>query len=346
MIREAIAQVVAGEALGEADAAAVMEEIMTGMATPSQLGAFLTALRLKGETVDEVTGLARVMREKALHVALPEANTVVDTCGTGGDAAGTFNVSTAAGLVVAASGQPVAKHGNRAASSRCGSADVLEALGVKIELTPEQVEQCIAHVGFGFMFAPAFHPAMRHVGPTRREIGIRTIFNILGPLTNPAGARYQVLGVADPHLVPLMGQALLRLGCARALVVYGEDGVDELSLAGPTHVCEVDGRQGTLRESRVAPADFGLDQHERARVLGGDAARNAALLTDIFAGRETGAPADMVALNAGAALYVTDHADSIGDGVRQARDIMRSGRVTETMAALVARTRQYATATA
>jgi anthranilate phosphoribosyltransferase len=310
------------------------------------LGAFLTALRLKGETVDEVTGLARVMREKALHVALPDAMAAVDTCGTGGDAAGTFNVSTAAGLVVAASGQPVAKHGNRAASSRCGSADVLEALGVKIELTPEQVERCIVDVGFGFMFAPAFHPAMRHVGPTRREIGIRTIFNILGPLTNPAGARYQVLGVADARLVPLMGEALLRLGCARALVVYGEDGVDELSLAAPTHVCEVDGRAGTLREQRVAPADFGLATHERAQVLGGDAAQNAALLGGVFAGKEAGAPADMVALNAGAALYVTGHAASIGDGVRRAHDILRSGRVTDTVQALVAHTRQYATATA
>jgi anthranilate phosphoribosyltransferase len=346
MIREAITQLVAGEALSEADAAAVMEEVMTGMATPSQLGAFLTALRLKGETVDEVTGLARVMREKALHVELPAATTVVDTCGTGGDASGTFNVSTAAGLVAAAGGQPVAKHGNRAASSRCGSADVLEALGVKIELTPEQVQQCIANVGFGFMFAPSFHPAMRHVGPTRREIGIRTIFNILGPLTNPASARYQVLGVADPRLVPLMGEALLRLGCTRALVVYGEDGVDELSLAGPTRICEVDGRQGTLRESRITPADVGLDQHERAHVLGGDAAQNAALLTDVFAGKVSGAPGDMVALNAGAALYVTDRASSIAEGVRQARDIVSSGRVNETVAALVARTRQYAAATA
>jgi anthranilate phosphoribosyltransferase len=344
MIREAIAQLVAGQALDEADAAAAMEEIMTGAATPAQLGAFLTALRLKGETVDEVTGLARVMRAKALHVPLPEATAAVDTCGTGGDASGTFNVSTAAGLVVAASGQPVAKHGNRAASSQCGSADVLEALGVTLELTPERVEQCITEVGFGFMFAPAFHPAMRHVGPTRREIGIRTIFNILGPLTNPAGARYQVLGVADPRLVPLMGEALLRLGCARALVVHGEDGVDELSLAAPTRVCEVDGRQGTLRQSVLAPGDVGLDQRERAQVLGGDAAHNASLLSALFAGQADGAPADMVALNAGAALYVTDHAASIADGVRQARDVLRSGRVAGTVEALVARTRQYAAA--
>src|SRR5579884_1874017 len=218
MIKEAIAHVAAGQSLSEQEAAAVMDEMMSGEATPAQLGAFLTALRLKGETVDEIAGLARVMREKAVHVSIPEGIAPMDTCGTGGDGAGTFNVSTAAGLLVAACGQPVAKHGNRAATSRCGSADVLEALGVKLDLGPEQVASCITKVGFGFMFAPAYHPAMRHVGPTRRELGIRTVFNILGPLTNPAGARYQVLGVADPKLLPLMAAALQRLGCERALV--------------------------------------------------------------------------------------------------------------------------------
>src|SRR5262249_45753843 len=222
MIREAIAHLVAGGTLSEGEAAAAMEEIMTGVATPSQLGSFLTALRLRGETVDELTGLARVMREQALHVSLPTHISAVDPCGTGGDASGTFNVSTAAGLVVAALGQPVAKHGNRAATSQCGSADVLEALGVKLDLGPEQVARCVETGGFGFMFAPAYHPAMPYVGPTRREIGLRTVFNILGPLTNPAGARYQTLGVADAKLLPLMGAALSRLGCARALVVYGE----------------------------------------------------------------------------------------------------------------------------
>ncbi len=228
MIREAITHLVAGGSLSEAEAAGAMEEIMTGVATPSQLGAFLTALRLKGETIEEVTGLARVMREQAVHVSLPEHIRALDTCGTGGDASGTFNVSTAAGLLAAALGQPVAKHGNRAATSHCGSADVLEALGVRLELGPEHVASCVERVGFGFMFAPAYHPAMRHVGPTRREIGIRTVFNILGPLTNPAGARLQVLGVADPRLPRLMGEVLLRLGCERALIVHGEDGVDEL----------------------------------------------------------------------------------------------------------------------
>src|SRR5262245_54417754 len=278
MIREAIGQVVAGGVLSEEDAAETMREIMTGVATTAQLGAFLTALRLRGETADEVTGLARVMREHAVHVPLRHDLRAVDTCGTGGDASGTFNVSTAAGLLVAALGQPVAKHGNRAATSRCGSADVLEALGVKIELGPEHVARCVEQVGFGFMFAPTYHPAMRHVGPTRREIGVRTVFNILGPLTNPAGARYQVLGVADPRLLPLMGEALLRLGCTRALVVYGTDGVDEFSLSAATSVCEVDGAAGALREYTVTPDQFGLSEQPREAVLGGDAQQNASLL--------------------------------------------------------------------
>lgn len=346
MIRDAIAQLVAGGTLSEAEAAAAMEEIMTGIATPSQLGAFLTALRIKGETVDELTGLARVMRDKAVHVSLPTGIKAVDTCGTGGDASGTFNVSTAAGLLVAASGQPVAKHGNRAATSRSGSADVLEALGVKMELGPEQVTHCVEQVGFGFMFAPAYHPAMRHVGPTRREIGIRTVFNVLGPLTNPAGARYQVLGVADPALLRPMGEVLLRLGCARALIVHGEDGVDELSLSAPTRVCDVHGDAGTLEEYTVTPDQVGMQIHPRQEVLGGDAMHNAALLRGLLAGEEAGAPADMVALNAGAALLATDRVNSLAEGVRQARDLLRSGHATRTLDALVATTRALAGVTA
>ncbi|HLY31795.1 MAG TPA: anthranilate phosphoribosyltransferase, partial [Ktedonobacterales bacterium] len=305
MIREAIAHLVAGASLSETEAAATMEEIMTGIATPSQLGAFLTALRLKGETVDEVTGLARVMRAQAVHVPLAEGLHAVDTCGTGGDGAGTFNVSTAAGLVVAAEGQPVAKHGNRAASSKCGSADVLEALGVKLELGPEQVAQCVAQVKFGFMFAPTYHPAMRYVAPTRREIGIRTVFNILGPLTNPAGARYQVLGVADVKLLPLMAEALLRLGCVRALVVHGMDGVDELSLSGPTRVCEVNGATGAVMDYTITPDGVGLAERPREAVRGGDAQQNAQVMRAVLGGKEAGPVAEMTALNAGAALFVT-----------------------------------------
>lgn len=334
MIREAIGQVVAGGELSEEDAAETMREIMTGVATPAQLGAFLTALRLRGETADEVTGLARVMREHAVHVPLRHDLRAVDTCGTGGDAAGTFNVSTAAGLVVAALGQPVAKHGNRAATSQCGSADVLEALGVKLDLGPEQVARCVETVGFGFMFAPAYHPAMRHVGPTRREIGVRTVFNILGPLTNPAGARYQTLGVADAKLLPLMGAALSRLGCARALVVYGEDGVDEVSLSAPTRVCEV--AEGQLREYTITPESLGLPERSRDEVRGGDPQQNAALLRGILGGEQDGAPADMVAANAGAALYVTGRAATLKDGAQMARETLRSGKALATLEALSA----------
>ncbi len=342
MIREAIVQLVAGGSLSETEASAAMEEIMTGVATPSQLGAFLTALRLKGETVDEVTGMARAMRAQAVHVPLAEGLHAVDTCGTGGDGAGTFNVSTAAGLVVASEGQPVAKHGNRAASSKCGSADVLEALGVKLELGPEQVAESIEQVKFGFMFAPTYHPAMRYVGPTRREIGIRTVFNILGPLTNPAGARYQVLGVADAKLLPLMAEALLRLGCMRALVVHGMDGVDELSLSGPTRVCEVNGAKGTLQEYTITPESVRLPERPRDAVRGGDAQANAQTMRNVLGGRESGPIAEMVALNAGAALFVTNRADTLADGVRQAQATLHSGRALVTLDALVTTTQALA----
>ncbi len=342
MIREAIASLVAGHTLSEAEATAAMDEIMSGVATPSQLGAFLVALRLKGETVDEVTGMARGMRNAGVHVPLPAQTHAVDTCGTGGDGADTFNVSTAAGLLVAALGQPVAKHGNRAASSRCGSADVLEALGVKLELGPEAVAQCIERTGFGFMFAPTYHPAMRHVGPTRREIGVRTVFNILGPLTNPAGAQYQCLGVADAKLAPLMAQALLRLGCQRALVVYGLDGVDEFSLSGPTLVAEVRGESGDVVEYQVTPESVGLSERPREEIRGGDAQYNAALLRRTLSGEQTDAAADMVALNAGAALYVAGRAASIAEGVRQARDGLRAGRAIPTLDALATTSQRLA----
>ncbi len=343
MIREAIVSLVAGHSLSEAEATAAMDEIMTGVATPAQLGAFLVALRMKGETVDEVTGMARGMRQVGVHVPLPSHTRAVDTCGTGGDAADTFNVSTAAGLVVASLGQPVAKHGNRAASSRCGSADVLEALGVKLDLGPEAVAQCIERTGFGFMFAPLYHPAMRHVGPTRREVGVRTVFNILGPLTNPAGAQYQCLGVADATLAPLMAQALLRLGCARALVIHGMDGIDEFSLSGPTLVAEVRGESGDVVEYQLTPQSVGLSEHPRAEIRGGDAQYNADLLRRTLSGEQGGAAANIVALNAGATLYVAGRAESIGDGVRQAQDALRVGRAIPTLDALITTTQQLAT---
>src|SRR5437016_243943 len=306
MIREAIAQIVAGATLGEDEAEAVMEEIMSGAATQAQMGAFLTALRLRpgGETVEEIAGFARIMREKAVRVHLAEyvSARAMDTCGTGGDGAGTFNVSTAAGILVAAAGAAVAKHGNRSATSRCGSADVLEALGARIDLGPEQVARCVQEVGFGFMFAPAFHPAMKHVGPTRREIGIRTVFNILGPLTNPAHTRYQVLGVADGSLLRKMGAAVLYLGCHHALIVHGEDGIDECSLSAPTRVCEVRSGQ-ELREYIITPEDVGLNRvSDRQPFQGGDPAYNARLLRDLLNEYTESPASDMICLNGGAAL--------------------------------------------
>ncbi len=346
MIREAIVQIAGGATLPENEAALVMEEIMTGMATPSQMAAFLTALRLRhgGETVEEIAGMARVMREKAVRVHLHEKieSEALDTCGTGGDAAGTFNVSTAAGFLAAAAGAKVAKHGNRSATSRCGSADVLEALGAKIELGPEAVATCVHQTGFGFMFAPSYHPAMRYVGPTRREIGLRTVFNVLGPLTNPAHTPYQVLGVPDGSLLRKMGEVLLHLGSKHALIVYGEDGLDECSLGAPTRICEI--RRGLdLKEYTVNPEDFGLRRiNNRAPIQGGDPTRNAQMIRDLFDGNAPGPIADMVCLNAGAALFANDRTSSLHDGVRLAQETLHSDKVRTLLAAFIQSTRQPA----
>ncbi len=340
MIREAISQVAAGATLSEDEAATVMEEIMTGVATPSQLGAFLTALHLRPgrETIEEIAGCARVMRDKAVQVVLTGrvAELATDTCGTGGDGSNTFNVSTGAGLLIAAAGAAVAKHGNRSATSKCGSADVLEALGAHVELGPEQVAACVEQTGFGFMFAPTYHPAMRYVGPTRREIGIRTIFNILGPLTNPAHTPYQMLGVPDASLMRKMGEVLLRMGCRHALIVHGEDGLDECSLAAPTLVCEV--RQGAdLREYTITPEEVGLERiSDRQPLLGGDPAYNASLLKQLLGGEISGPATDMLCLNAGAALFASDRVDSIAEGVRLARATLREGKALRTLNEFVA----------
>ena len=320
MIREAIEQLVNKQDLTLEAAAQVMEEIMTGEATPAQFGAFVTALRLKGETADEIAGMARVMRDKAHQVHYAEA--LVDTCGTGGDASGSFNVSTAAAFVVAAAGLKVAKHGNRAMSSQCGSADVLEALGVKIELTPDQVRRCLDEVGIGFMFAPAFHPAMRFAAGPRREIGIRTVFNILGPLTNPAGASHQVLGVADPAIAPKMAQVLQRLGSVHALVVHGTDGLDEVSICAPTQVWEL--QNGTIREYLISPEEVGLQRSSAEAIKGGTAQENAATLRTIFSGQQ-GALRDMVALNAAAALVAGDKTPDLRAGIQLAQQVIDSG---------------------
>lgn len=322
--------------LSEDESAAVMKAIMTGDASPAQIGAFLAALRIKGETVDEVTGMARVMREQALRVETQ--GVVVDTCGTGGDARGTFNVSTTAAFVVAGAGPKVAKHGNRAMSSGCGSADVLEALGARIDLNPDEVGQCLRETGIGFMFAQVFHPAMKYVAPARREIGIRTVFNILGPLTNPAGARCQLLGVARAELAPMIAAVLSRLGAHHALVVHGDGGLDEISLTGESHVHEV--KDGETREYYVSPEELGLSKAPLEAVKGGTPEENAAKLRSVLAG-EKGPLRDIVTLNSAAALVAADMAADLKDGVRRAAESIDSGAAKERLEAFVAVTNTF-----
>ncbi len=320
MIKEAISALVSGKSLTSEDASKVMEEIMQGEATPAQFGAFVTALRLKGETVDEIVGLARTMRARAIPVTID--GLVVDTCGTGGDGSSTFNISTTAAFVAAGAGLKVAKHGNRAMSSQCGSADVLEALGIKIDLTAEQVQKCLEEVGIGFMFAPSFHPAMKYAAVPRREIGIRTIFNILGPLTNPAGAKAQVLGVAEDSLVEKMAQALHQLGCQHALVVHGEDGLDEITVSGKTHVCEMKG--GHFINYSIHPDDIGLSSADSSSLKGGSARENAELLRNILAGAP-GPKRDAVLMNAAAVLLAGDKVQTLRRGVEVAKNTIDSG---------------------
>ena len=321
MIKETIAKLVAGQSLKMEEAAQVMEEIMSGEVTPAQFGAFVTALRLKGETVEEIAGLAKTMRAKAIPVRV--GGPVVDTCGTGGDGAATFNISTTAAFVVAGAGIKVAKHGNRAMSSQCGSADVLEALGVKLELTAEQVERCLREVGIGFMFAQSFHPAMKYAGAPRREIGIRTVFNILGPLTNPAGPIPQVLGVADGSLLKKMALVLQSLGCRHALVVHGEDGLDEITLTGKSRVCELKGNR--TASYSINPEDYGLSRASLDSLKGGTADDNAALLRSILSGTP-GPQRDAVLMNAAAGLVAGDVASSFQEGLALAREAVDSGQ--------------------
>lgn len=331
MIKEAIAHLAEGRSLAAEQAAQVMLEILEGEATPAQFGALMMALRMKGETAEELTGFASAMRAKVTAVATTRP--VVDTCGTGGDGAQSFNISTAAAMVLAAADVPVAKHGNRAASSRCGSADVLEGLGVKIALSPEQVARSIDEVGFGFMFAPLFHPSMKFAAPLRPQIGTRTVFNLLGPLTNPAGARHQLLGVPHVSFGQKMAEALAGLGTTHALVVSGDGSMDELTLSGPSHVWEV--QHGDVRSYVLDAADLGLQRAPREAIVGGDVPTNVRIIRDVLGGQE-GAPLDAVLLNAGAALYAADRVRSIGEGVACAREIARSGVAARKLEAIVA----------
>lgn len=308
--------------LSAAEAESAMRVIMSGEASPALIGSFLTGLRCKGETVEELLGCASAMRAFALPVRSRHA-LLVDTCGTGGDGAGTFNISTTAAIVVAAAGVPVAKHGNRAASSRCGSADVLEALGVRVDLTPAEVGACLDELGIGFLFAQTHHPAMRHVGPTRRELGFRTVFNLLGPLCNPAGAQVQLVGVPEERLLAPLAEVLLRLGTRRALLVHGADGLDELTLGGPTRVVDAVGG-GSPVVAEVTPESAGLAGAPLAALRGGSAQENAAITLAVLAG-EPGPRQDVVCLNAGAALLAAGAAADLAAGVGRAREAIRDG---------------------
>ncbi len=333
VVTRAIDAVCAGDHLTADHAAAVLAEIMEGRASEVQTGAFLIALRAKGETVPELVGLARTMRSLATPVAT-ERTDLVDTAGTGGGPS-TFNVSTTAALVAAAAGCAVAKHGNRSYTSKCGAAELLDALGVNIELDPAEVGRCIDEIGFGFMFAPRHHKAMAHVVPVRKQLGVRTIFNFLGPLTNPAGAPRQLLGVSDRHYQETIAEALVGLGCERAMVVSAEDGVDEISIAARTRVIEV--KDGGTAEHYVEPGDFGFAMAELEQVAGGTPEENAAISRAVLAG-EPGPRRDLVLLNAGAAIYLGAAAESLGAGVEKAAATVDSGAASELLDRLVAAT--------
>lgn len=334
MIREAIAKVVDRQDLSEQEMVLVMEEIMTGLASDAQIGAFITALRMKGETVAEITGAARVMRQRATPIlAADPDDMLVDIVGTGGDASGTFNVSTTAAFVVAGAGVRVAKHGNRSVSSRCGSADVLEALGVDLDLSPEQIGQCVRQVGIGFMFAPKLHGAMKYAIGPRREIGIRTIFNMLGPLTNPAGANVYLLGVYSAELTEVIARVLVNFGVRRALVVWGEGNVDELTTTAPSRVSEV--ADGTVRTYTITPEEVGLARVTLADVQGGTTPADSALLVSEVLQGGGGPRRDMVLLNAGAALMAAGQAMTLALGMQMAAQVIDSGQAMAKLSALV-----------
>jgi anthranilate phosphoribosyltransferase len=344
MIREAIQAVVDGRSLSLEEAATVMQEIMDGQVTPSQFGAFVTALRLKGETVEEIAGLARTMRAKSVRVNAH--GPLVDTCGTGGDGALTFNVSTTAAFIVAGTGLKVAKHGNRAMSSKAGSADVLEALGTKIELTAAQVEQCLQEVGIGFMYAPAFHPSMKYASAPRREIGIRTVFNILGPLTNPAGAQAQVIGVPAEIYGGKIAQALALLKTRHALIVHGCEGLDEISISGPSKIWELTGQQVTAYT--VSPVDFGFDKVPVAAIRGGTAEDNAHILRRVLDG-EKGPYRDIAVMNAAAGIMAGQKRASGNDNglgnlvqcARKAEEVLDRGYAREKLEHLIRLTKTF-----
>ncbi len=335
MIKEAIAAVVRGDDLTEEQMMEAMEEIMDGRATQAQIGSFITALRMKGERVDEITGAAKVMRARAQKINIKnprEDETILDTCGTGGDSTNTFNVSTATAFVAAGGGARVAKHGNRAVSSQCGSADVLEALGLKLDMGFSHVERCIQELGIGFLYAPLFHVAMKHAAGPRREIGLRTIFNVLGPLTNPAGATAQLLGVYDPDLTETMAHVLERLGIREAFVVCGEGTFDEISICGPTRVSHLKDRE--VKTFTMSPEDYGFKTAAPEAIRGGSARENARAIMEIMEGQR-GPRRDIVLLNAAAAFVAAGLDGDLKAGIQRAKESIDSGRAREKLNSLI-----------
>ena len=322
-MKEFIQKIVEEKNLSGKESEKAMERIMSGEATPSQLGSFLTALRMKGETAEEIAGLAKVMRRFAQKLKPKINGALVDVCGTGGDKIKTFNISTTAMFIVAATGVPVAKHGNRAITSHCGSADVLEELGINLNLEPDKIKEGIEKLGIGFMFAPAHHSAMKYVMPTRKELGIRTVFNILGPLTNPANSRAQLMGVFGPNLTEKLAEVFKLLGLKQAMVVYGEPGLDEISNLGKTKLSEL--KNGKIKTYFVKPEDFGFKKAKAKDLAGGDKKENVKILTDILSGREKGPKRDIVILNSAAGIVVGNKAKDLKQGIKIARDVLGKG---------------------
>lgn len=331
-MKEILSKLVAGNDLTKEEAMKAQEMILSGEATQSQIACFLTALRMKGETLDEITGLAMVLRDKANTIS-PKVDNYVDFVGTGGDCTYSFNISTTSAFVVAAAGVPVAKHGNRSISSKSGAGDVLEALGVNISADPDVVEKCVEEVGIGFMFAPHFNPAMKYVGPVRKEMGIRTVFNILGPLSNPSRAKAMVVGVYSPSLTEVIAGTMANLDVKRGFVVSGEDNMDEFTLTGSSTVSEI--KDGKVETYEITPEQFGLKRCKIEDLQGGDGTVNAQITKGILSGKERGAKREIVLLNAGAALYIGGKAESIEEGIRIAGETIDSGKAMETLEAMV-----------
>ncbi len=337
LFKQALEQILAGQDLNHADMLAVMQQVMGGELTPAQIAGFVIALRAKGESVDEISAAATVMRQLSTKVEIADRTHLIDTCGTGGDGIQTFNVSTVSAFIAAAAGAKVAKHGGRSVSSTCGSADVLEALGVNVNLTPDQVAKCVDEIGIGFMFAPNHHSAMKHAAPVRRELGVRTIFNLLGPLTNPASAKRQVMGVFDKNLTGKLAQVLQKLGSEHVLVVHGADGMDEISFTGDTLVAEL--KEGKISEYTLNPAQFGLPLHDLKTIRVENAEQSKAMILDVLSGEancKNQAARDIVLLNAGAAIYTAGLQASIHEGIEHAAKVIDNGQALAKLEALKA----------